>query len=104
MYSSYHNASLALSSEGECSHSLANWSLVMKTTIALFGAGGKMGVRLAKNLQGSDYRVRHVEVGAVGRQRPKAELGVECVSVDAPLDGAGAVTLPVPDHLLGKVA
>ena len=34
------------------------------TTIALFGAGGKMGVRLAKNLVGSAYEVRHVEPGA----------------------------------------
>jgi len=39
------------------------------TSIALFGAGGKMGVRLSKNLQGSSYQVRHVEVGEVGRQR-----------------------------------
>lgn len=76
----------------------------MKTTIALFGAGGKMGVRLARNLQGSDYRVRHVEVGTVGRQRLKDELGVECVSVDAALDGAGVVILAVPDTLIGKVA
>ncbi|UUZ72349.1 NAD(P)-binding domain-containing protein [Polaromonas sp. P1(28)-8] len=76
----------------------------MKTTIALFGAGGKMGVRLARNLQGSDYRVRHVEVGAVGRQRLKDELGVDCVSVEAALDGAGVVILAVPDTLIGKVA
>lgn len=76
----------------------------MKTTIALFGAGGKMGVRLAKNLLGSDYRVRHVEVGAVGRQRLKDELGLECVSVDAALDGANVVILAVPDTLIGKVA
>jgi len=76
----------------------------MKTTIALFGAGGKMGVRLAKNLQGSEYRVRHVEVGAVGRQRLKDELGVDCVSVDAALDSAGVVILAVPDTLIGKVA
>ena len=76
----------------------------MKTTIALFGAGGKMGVRLAKNLQGSEYRVRHVEVGTVGRQRLKDELGVDCVSADAALDGAGVVILAVPDTLIGKVA
>ena len=76
----------------------------MKTTIALFGAGGKMGVRLARNLQGSDYRVRHVEVGTVGRQRLKDELGLECVSVDAALDGAQVVILAVPDTLIGKVA
>lgn len=76
----------------------------MKTTIALLGAGGKMGVRLARNLQGSDYRVRHVEVGAVGRQRLKDELGLDCVSVDAALDGAQVVILAVPDTLIGKVA
>lgn len=76
----------------------------MNTTIALFGAGGKMGCRLAKNLQGSDYRVRHVEVGAIGRQRLKDELGIECMPVDAALDGANVVILAVPDTLIGKVA
>ncbi len=39
------------------------------TSIALFGAGGKMGARLSKNLVGSRYQVRHVEVGEVGRKR-----------------------------------
>lgn len=76
----------------------------MNTTIALFGAGGKMGCRLAKNLQGSDYRVRHVEVGATGRQRLKDELGIDCVSVEAALDGAQVVILAVPDTLIGKIA
>ncbi|THA37854.1 semialdehyde dehydrogenase, partial [Streptomyces sp. A1136] len=48
----------------------------MKEKIALFGAGGKMGVRLAKNLKKSDYRVAHVEVSQAGQQRLKDELGV----------------------------
>ena len=30
------------------------------TTIALMGAGGKMGFRLSTNLQGSEFQVRHV--------------------------------------------
>jgi hypothetical protein len=77
---------------------------VMNERIALFGAGGKMGVRLAKNLQKSDYRVSHVEVGAAGRQRLKDELGIECVSVDAALDGVDVVILAVPDTLIGKIA
>ena len=47
----------------------------MKETIALFGAGGKMGVRLSKNLMKSDYRVRHVETSEAGRKRLKEELG-----------------------------
>ncbi|HUG25469.1 phosphogluconate dehydrogenase C-terminal domain-containing protein [Piscinibacter sp.] len=76
----------------------------MSATIALFGAGGKMGVRLTKNLVGSEYRVRHVEVGAAGRQRLKDELGIECVSADAALDGADVVILAVPDTLIGKLA
>lgn len=73
-------------------------------TIALFGAGGKMGVRLAKNLQASPYAVRHVEVGAAGQQRLQDELGVHCVSVDAALDGANVVILAVPDTLIGRLA
>eukprot|EP01037_Dinobryon_pediforme_P035153 gene35153-41419_t len=76
----------------------------MKQKIALFGAGGKMGVRLAKNLQKSDYRVAHVEVSQVGQQRLKEELGVECVSIDAALDNVDVVILAVPDTLIGKIA
>ncbi|WP_431858197.1 phosphogluconate dehydrogenase C-terminal domain-containing protein [Azospirillum sp.] len=74
------------------------------TAIALFGAGGKMGFRLSKNLQGSRFEVRHVEVGEAGRQRLSQELGVSCVSAEAALDGAEAVILAVPDTLIGTVA
>jgi hypothetical protein len=76
----------------------------MSITIALMGAGGKMGVRLSKNLMGSPYTVRHVEPGAAGRQRLKDELGIDTVSAEAALDGAQAVILAVPDTIIGKVA
>ena len=76
----------------------------MSTSIALFGAGGKMGVRLSKNLQGSPYQVRHVEVGEVGRQRLRDELGVECCSIDDALHNVDVVILAVPDTLIGKLA
>jgi D-apionate oxidoisomerase len=76
----------------------------MNEKIALFGAGGKMGFRLTNNLLKSDYRVSHVEVGEAGRKRLKDELGVECVSVDAALDGADVVILAVPDTLIGKLS
>lgn len=76
----------------------------MSATIALFGAGGKMGARLAKNLIGSAYRVRHVEVSAAGQQRLKAELGIDCVPTEAAVDGADVVILAVPDTLIGKIA
>lgn len=76
----------------------------MTRSIALFGAGGKMGVRLSGNLRKSAYQVRHVEVGEAGRKRLKDELGIECVSVDAALDGVDVVILAVPDTLIGKLA
>ena len=44
------------------------------TAIALLGAGGKMGYRLAKNLMGSRFEVRHVEVSDAGKSRLEAEL------------------------------
>ena len=76
----------------------------MNERIALFGAGGKMGVRLSKNLLKSGYRVSHVEPGAAGRQRLKDELGVECVDADRALDNVDVVILAIPDTLIGKIA
>ena len=73
------------------------------TTIAIIGAGGKMGFRLSQNLMGTPYQVRHVEVSEVGRNRLK-EIGVEAVPQARALDGADAVVLAVPDNLIGKVA
>ena len=74
------------------------------TTIALFGAGGKMGVRLSRNLVGSAFEVRHVEPGAVGRQRLKDETGLDCVDAAVALKGADVVILAVPDTLIGRLA
>ena len=74
------------------------------TVVALFGAGGKMGVRLSRNLAKTDFITRHVEVSEAGRARLKEELGFDCVSVDAALEGAEVVVLAVPDTAIGKVA
>jgi hypothetical protein len=74
------------------------------TSIALFGAGGKMGARLAKNLLGSPFEVRHVEVSEAGQKRLKDELGVSCCSVDDALKGVDVVILAVPDTLIGRIA
>ena len=73
------------------------------TTIALFGAGGKMGVRLASNLIGSPYKVHHVEVSLEGRERLKKATDIDCVSADVGLIEADVVILAVPDRLIGKV-
>ena len=72
-------------------------------TIALFGAGGKMGVRLAANLAKSDYETLHVEVSPEGQARLKEEIGLNCVSQAEALDKADVVILAVPDRLIGKV-
>ncbi|MEK1945229.1 MAG: phosphogluconate dehydrogenase C-terminal domain-containing protein [Ensifer adhaerens] len=74
------------------------------TSIALFGAGGKMGYRLAKNLKGSRFDVRHVEVSDTGKARLSKDLGIACVSADEGLDSADVVILAVPDTAIGKVA
>ena len=74
------------------------------TKVALFGAGGKMGYRLAANFRGSDYEVRHVEVSEAGKERLKSGLGMDAVPPEAALDGAEVVVLAVPDTHIGKVA
>ncbi|OQP87334.1 semialdehyde dehydrogenase [Rhizobium rhizosphaerae] len=74
------------------------------TSIALFGAGGKMGYRLAKNLKGARFDVRHVEVSEAGKTRLKTDLGLDCLDQAQALDGAEVVILAVPDTAIGKVA
>jgi D-apionate oxidoisomerase len=74
------------------------------TSIALFGAGGKMGHRLARNLRNSRFDVRHVEVSDAGRARLKDDFGIECVPAETALDGAEVAILAVPDTHIGKVA
>ncbi len=74
------------------------------TNIALLGAGGKMGYRLSRNLQGSAFNVGHVEIGDAGRQRLKDELGVDCVDQDQALANADVVILAVPDVLIGRIS
>jgi hypothetical protein len=76
----------------------------LMTAIALFGAGGKMGYRLATNFQKSRFEVRHVEVAQAGRERLKTGLGINTVDTDAALDKADVVILAVPDTHIGKVA
>ncbi|WP_338040607.1 phosphogluconate dehydrogenase C-terminal domain-containing protein [Nitratireductor luteus] len=72
--------------------------------IALIGAGGKMGVRLARNLKGSRFDVAHVEVSEAGQQRLKEAIGADCVALDEALEDARAVILAVPDTAIRKVS
>lgn len=74
------------------------------TKIALFGAGGKMGMRLGANLKNSSYTIAPVEVSEAGRARLSDELGWQSTPADHALRGAGIVVLAVPDTAIGKVA
>ena len=74
------------------------------TKLALFGAGGKMGVRLSRNLARTDFEVAHVEVSDGGRERLKRETGADCVERAEALRGAEVVVLAVPDTAIGAVA
>lgn len=74
------------------------------TKVALLGAGGKMGVRLSTNLQGSRFQVDHVEVSEAGRERLKNAIGVDCVDMDVALGQADVVLMAVPDRMIGKIA
>ena len=74
------------------------------TTVALFGAGGKMGVRLSRNLAKTDFAVRHVEPSEQGQARLKDAIGADCIDADVAIDGAEVVILAIPDTVIGKVA
>ncbi len=74
------------------------------TKVALMGAGGKMGVRLATNLKGSRFDVDHVEVSDAGRTRLEAEVGVEAVGQENALRDADIIILAVPDRLIGTIS
>lgn len=74
------------------------------TKIALMGAGGKMGVRLASNLKGARFDIAPVEVAQEGRARLRDATGLECVEVGQALSRAAVVVLAVPDRAIGTVA
>lgn len=74
------------------------------TKIALMGAGGKMGVRLATNLMGSRFEIAPVEVAEAGRARLKAATGLDCLEQGQALSRADVVLLAVPDRAIGAVS
>ncbi len=77
---------------------------MMNPSIALFGAGGKMGLRLTRNLRATAWDVRHVEVGAAGRAALREQFGIEPMEWPAAVAGATVVILAVPDTLIGRIA
>lgn len=75
-----------------------------KMTVALMGAGGKMGCRLTDNLKNHpDYEMLYIEVSEAGIARMK-EKGVTPTPRSEALQRADVVILAVPDRLIGKIS
>lgn len=74
------------------------------TRIALLGAGGKMGVRLATNLMDTRFTVSPVEPSEAGRDRLVAATGLQCTDKNNAIRDADVVLMATPDRLIGKIA
>lgn len=72
-------------------------------TVAVIGAGGKMGMRVSDNLQRSEHDVRYVEKSPAGQERTTAAGRTLTDAVEAVAD-ADVVILAVPDVALGPVS
>lgn len=72
-------------------------------SIALMGAGGKMGCRITDNMKDlPEYKLHYVEVSPQGIAN-LAERGVTTTPQHEALAAADAVILALPDRLIGKV-
>jgi D-apionate oxidoisomerase len=71
-------------------------------TIALMGAGGKMGCRITDRLRDSEYRMLYVEVGEAGVAN-LAERGLAPTPQDQALVEADVVILALPDNLIERI-
>lgn len=74
------------------------------TTIALFGAAGKVGTRIANAFKDdSEYHLLYVEAGEAGLARLR-ERGLTPTSQENAVRQADVVILSIPDVLIGAVA
>jgi hypothetical protein len=71
-------------------------------TIAVIGAGGKMGMRVSNNLVRTDHTVFYVENSPAGQERTR-EAGRELTEASVAVADADIVVLAVPDLALAAV-
>lgn len=71
--------------------------------ITLIGAGGKMGMRLTRNLKNSSFEMSYVEISQPGLEK-LAELGIQVSEAADAVPLADVVILAVPDVALSKVS
>jgi D-apionate oxidoisomerase len=74
-----------------------------KLTIAVVGAGGKMGMRVSDNLQRSNHTVYYCENAPAGQQRT-IDAGRTVTDTDTAVGQADVVILAVPDVALAPVS
>jgi hypothetical protein len=72
-------------------------------TIAVIGAGGKMGMRVSNNLQKTDHTVFYSENSPAGQERIAA-TGRTVTDTETAVTDADVVILAVPDVVLGAVS
>jgi hypothetical protein len=72
-------------------------------TIAVIGAGGKMGMRVSSNLQHSNHTVRYSENSPAGQQRT-LDAGRTLTDTPTAVAEADVVILAVPDVALAPVS
>jgi hypothetical protein len=75
----------------------------MMKKISIIGAGGKMGIRLTRNLKNSSFEMSYVEISETGIAKLD-ELGVEVSEGEKVVLLADLVILAVPDVALAKVS
>jgi pyrroline-5-carboxylate reductase len=76
----------------------------MSETIAILGAGGKMGCRITDNLKDlPEYRVLYVEVSEAGKAN-LAKRGLQVTPQEEALPQADFVILAVPDNLIERIS
>lgn len=75
----------------------------MARSVAVFGAGGKMGFRVTKKLFDAGFDLRAIEIGEVGKKR-LAEAGIKAVDAATGLKGSSVVVMALPDNIIGKIA
>lgn len=75
----------------------------MAISVALLGAGGKMGFRVARKLFEAGYDLRAVEIGDAGRER-LAGVGMNAVGMQEGVPGAKVIIMALPDNIIGQVA
>ncbi|TDN41520.1 acetohydroxy acid isomeroreductase-like protein [Curtobacterium flaccumfaciens] len=84
-------------------HTVAAGSGTADVTVAVIGAGGKMGTRVSNNFAKSEYTTLYSEASPAGQERIEA-LGRSLTDSIEAAKVADVVILAVPDVLLGSIS